>query len=140
MTQFVVPKFIEHKAKIVGPLTFHQFIFIGTAGAIAFVLYYTPLPFVLFFLGSAVIFAAAAAMAFGKINGRPIPGMLKSFVFFTLGPKIYLWKRKGATLPKFTKEKQTFKKVEKPKAPRVAALKKKSKLKDLFMQIETGNK
>jgi len=138
MSQYTVPKFIDHKAKIVGPLTFRQFIYIGTAGALAFVFYYT-LPFVLFFMLSAIIFAGAAALAFGQINGRPIPRMLKSFFSFSLGPKLYLWKRKTMTIMKATKEEPTIKKFE-ASATTTLQKKEKSRLKSLSVEIETRGK
>jgi hypothetical protein len=50
--RFSIPQFIEHTPKIIGPLTFKQFSFIGGAGAICFVLYFL-LPqiiFIIFFL------------------------------------------------------------------------------------------
>jgi hypothetical protein len=139
MTQYVVPKFIEHKAKIVGPLTFQQFIYIGIAGALAFVFYYT-LPFVLFFMLSAIIFAGAAALAFGQIGGRPIPIVMKNFVFFSFAPKMYLWKRKTGLPPKIAKEEPSPKKTEIPKTTKIGRTKEKGKLKDLSMQIETRYK
>ena len=138
MAQYVVPKFIEHKAKIVGPLTFKQFIYIGSAGALAFIFYYT-LPFALFFMLTMIVFAGAAGLAFGKIQGRPIPTVLKNFVFFSLGPKIYLWKRKTSLPPKISKKETVMKKAETPKAPPVGPGEK-SRLKNLSVEIETRNK
>jgi len=136
MAQYTVPKFIDHKAKIVGPFTFQQFIFIGMAGGIAFVFYYT-LPFFLFFVGSVLVFAAGAALAFGKINGRPIPTMLKSFVYFTLGPKLYLWKRKATVPTRPARKEPEVKRFEASQTTTVR-MKEKSRLKNLSMQIETG--
>jgi len=139
MTQFVVPRFKEQKAKIVGPLTFEQFLYIGTAGCLSFVFYYT-LPFSLFFMGAAIAFSVGAGLAFGRINGRPIPVMLKNLVFFTLGPKMYLWKRKAGPPPRMAKEEPVIKKVEETRRAPVVGTTKKSKLKDLFVEIETRNK
>jgi len=138
MAQYVVPKFIEHKAKIVGPLTFRQFIYIGSAGALAFIFYYT-LPFVLFFLLTMVVFAGAAGLAFGKIGGMPIPTVLKNFVIFSFGPKMYLWKRKASLPPKITKKETVLHKAELHKAP-PAGPGEKSRLKNLSLEIETRNK
>jgi len=142
MTQFIVPRFKEQKAKIVGPLTFEQFIYIGTAGVISFILYYTvgTHSFALFFMGAAIAFSVGAGLAFGRINGRPIPVMLKNLVFFTLGPKMYLWKRKVGPPPRMAKEKPIAKKVEETRRAPVVGTTKKSKLKDLFVEIETRNK
>lgn len=140
MSQYTVPQF-EHKAKIVGPLTFNQFIYIGTAGAVIFVLYYTvgQDSFFFFFILSAIVFAAGATLAFGKINGMPIPRMLKSFVSFSLGPKLYLWKRKSITIVNAKKEKPMVKKFE-ASATTTLPLKEKSRLKSLSVEIETRSK
>ena len=141
MTQFTVPRFKEQKAKIVGPLTFEQFVYIGTAGAISFVLYYTisNTSFALFFMSSAIVMAIGAGLAFGSINGRPIPLMLKNLVSFFLGPKIYLWKRKPRASPQPTEEKPILEKTEKPKAP-VFGVARNGKLKNLSVEIETRSK
>ncbi len=44
--EFQVPQFTEHEAKILGPLTFRQIIYVGTGGGIGLFLYHTlPFPF-----------------------------------------------------------------------------------------------
>lgn len=133
MDQFTVPQFIEHKAKIVGPLTFEQFIYIGTAGAVCFILYFT-LAFYFFILAGALIMSLAAALALGKSGGRPLPLVFKNFLVFTLGPKIYLWKKKTGPPPKLIKtaEKEP-EEVKKGPVPTVVG---KSHLRDLSSQVE----
>jgi len=113
MSEFIVPKFIEHKAKVIGPLTFQQFIYVGIAGALAFVFYYT-LPFHLFFILGTIVMIFGAGLAFGNINGRPIPLMFKNFVFFVVGPKIYLWNKKTGLPPKMTTETTANPALKKP--------------------------
>ena len=133
MDQFTVPKFIEHKAKIVGPLTFQQFIFIGIAGAICFVLYFT-VPFFIFILFSIVIMGGGAALAFLKSGGRSLPVVLKNFLSFSLTPKMYLWKKKGGLPPKIIEKQETLEEVEEAPAPKIVG---KSRLKNLSSEIET---
>ena len=90
--EFIVPKFIERELKIVGPMTFKQFVFVGLAGAICFVIYYLYRPF---FWPSLIIFGGGgAALAFLKIGGRPLPTILLNFFKYNLSPKLYIWKRK----------------------------------------------
>jgi len=136
MDQFTVPKFIEHKAKIVGPLTFNQFIFVGVAGAICFVFYFT-VPFFIFILLSIVVMLGGFALAFVKSGGRSLPVVLKNFLFFSFAPKIYLWKKKGGLPPKIIEKAPLPKEEKEAPVPTIAG---KSRLKNLSTQIETKNK
>ncbi len=137
MDQFTVPQFIEHKAKIVGPLTFQQFIYMGTAGGVCFVFYFS-LSFPFFILATAVILSLAAALAFGKSGGRPLPLVFKNFLFFAVRPKIYLWKKRvGPPLKLVEAKKAEPEEIKKGPVPTIVG---KSHLKDLFNQIETGKK
>jgi len=139
MSQFTVPKFIEHEAKIVGPLTFKQFVFVGIAGAICFFLYFTlaKINFFLFVLVSALLMAGAFALAFLKSGGRSLPTVLKNFFGFSMSTKLYLWKKKGGGLPPKIVEKISVKEVEEKEIPTVVG---KSRLKNLSNQIETRTK
>lgn len=135
MDQFTVPQFIEHEPKIVGPLTFKQFVFVGIAGAICFTLYFT-VPFFVFVLLSIVIMLGGFALAFLKSGGRSLPFVLKNFFVFSLAPKIYLWKHKEGLPPKVMKFVAT-KEAEKSAVPTAVG---KSRLNALSTQIETKNK
>lgn len=103
--QFTVPQFIEHEAKIIGPLTFKQFVFIGAAGTVCLFLYFSVAKtnFFLFLVLSIFIFGIGTTLAFLKIGGRGLPTILVSFLRFSLGPKIYLWKKKEIPLTIFKK-------------------------------------
>ena len=135
MDQFTVPQFIEHEPKIVGPLTFKQFIFVGIAGAICFALYFTG-PFFLFILLSIVIMLGGFALAFLKSGGRSLPVVLKNFFTFSSAPKMYLWKQKAGLPPKIIKAAPAPKETEKVSVPTIAG---KSRLNELSTQIETKN-
>ena len=136
MPRFTVPKFIEMEAKIVGPFTFKQFIFVGAAGVISVVLYFT-VPFYFFLIATVLLFAGALALALVKIEGRPIPVLFKNFLSFLFAEKIYLWKRK-ALAPKVIKKPRPEKKEkERTPIPRVIE---KSRLKDLSTRVTTGGK
>jgi len=134
--RFTVPQFIEMEAKIVGPLTFRQFIFIGIAGAICFVLYFT-FPFSLFLLATIVLGSGAVAFAFLKIGGRGLPTILGNFLKFSLAPKIYLWGKKEVPTEVFKKE---MAKAEEKKEELPLKIAEKSRLKKLRTQIETKTK
>jgi hypothetical protein len=103
--QFSVPQFIEHEAKIIGPLTFKQFIFIGAAGGICFILYFSiaTINFFLFLVLAIVIFGLGAALAFLKIGGQDLLTIFKNFLGFNLSSKIYIWKKKEVPIAVFKK-------------------------------------
>jgi len=138
--QFTVPQFIEHEAKIFGPLTFKQFIFIGVSGAVCFALYFSigKTNFFLFLVLSIMILGIGTALAFLKIGGRNLPTILKNFLSFLVAPKIYLWQRKEIPL-RFIRGTEKKVEVEAKPAPTLKFAEK-SLLKKLSTQIETGNK
>jgi len=131
--QFTVPKFIEKEAKIVGPFTFKQFIFVGIAGGICLFLYFT-VSIGTFIIFSVFILGIAFSLAFVKIKKIPLPVVIKNFFFFLTEPKIYLWKKK-TTPPKIQrKKKQTLEREEEKKpSPKVAG---RSKLRDLATRLK----
>ncbi len=131
--RFTVPQFIEREAKIVGPFTFKQFIFIGIAGAICFMLYFS-VPFPLFLLSSIVIGGGAMALALLKIGGRSLPSVLMNFIKFRLSPKMYLWHRKQGAIT-ILEQKKPKKEEEKEETPLKVV--KKNRLKDAQTKIET---
>lgn len=133
--QFTIPQFIEHEAKIIGPLTFKQFIFIGTAGAICVVLYFSiaKINFFLFLLLALLTLGIGTALALLKIGGQALPTILVSFLRFSLGPKIYLWKKKETPITFF--KKVEFKKEIKEKELSLK-IAEKSQLKKIRNEIE----
>ena len=133
--RFTVPQFIEYETKIVGPLTFKQFIFIGLAGAIGFVLYYS-VPFAIFLAAAIILGIGSLALAFLKINGLSLTSVLQNFFTFSLSPKIYLWKKREMP-PKMIIKKEALKE-EKEIAPESdLKIAEKSQLKKLSAEIET---
>lgn len=137
--RFNVPQFIEHEAKIVGPLTFKQFIFIGGAGVICFILYYS-MPFPVFFAASVILGGAGAALAFLKIGGLPLPLILSNFFKFSTTPKIYIWKKREQPGIKVYKREEEKKETEEKEEELPLKIAKKSRLKKLHTQIETKTK
>ena len=90
--RFTVPQFIEHEAKIIGPLTFKQSAYVGTAGIIIFILYYS-VPWVIFLPIAIILALGSCALAFLKINGRSLPTFLVNCFNFFLSSKVYLWRK-----------------------------------------------
>ena len=131
--RFTVPQFIEHEMKIIGPLTFKQFIFVGFAGAICFVIYFIAPK--LFLISAIILGGISVSLAFLKIGGRPIPTVLGNFLKFSLTPKTFIWKKKGKAI--------TLKKVEMKKEEKEGVDLKiggKSQLKDIRTEVETKTK
>jgi hypothetical protein len=137
--QFTVPQFIEREAKIVGPLTFKQLIFIAAPGAICFFLYFTlaKTNFILFLILAIILLGGGLAFAFVNVGGQPLPFFLINFLKFNISPKIYLWAKKETISPTFKKEE--VKKVEEEKKEEKLPLKVtlESKLKKIRNYIET---
>lgn len=136
--RFTVPQFIEHEAKIIGPLTFKQFIYVGIAGAICFILYFIA-PFYIFLTACFFLGGLSLVLAFLRIGGRTLPTILGNFLRFNLSSKIYIWKKSEAPIMAFKKE---VKKKEPPADKETLPLKiaEKSQLKKLRTEIETKTK
>ncbi|TFG35529.1 MAG: PrgI family protein [Parcubacteria group bacterium] len=96
--RYTVPQFIEYETKIVGPFTFGQFVFIGTVSAVCFVLYFILNNIVLFLFAIAIIMPVSFVLALLKVGGRPIPVILMNFFKFSVGSKMYIWKKKEAPI------------------------------------------
>lgn len=91
--QYQLPQFIDIEDKIVGPLTFKQFIYIAGGAGICFIAYRL-LPF---WVAVIVILPTAAlggALAFYKINGKPFMFTLEAWFNFMLQSKLYVWKQR----------------------------------------------
>ncbi len=131
-----LPQFIEHEPKIVGPLTFKQFIFVGIAGAICFVLYFSA-PFYVFLIACIFLGAGALALAFVKIGGRSLPVILGNFLKFNLTPKIYIWRKTETPIRVVKKAPKKEKEAEEELPLKIAE---KSQIKKLGTKIETGAK
>jgi len=90
--EYQVPQFIEAEDKIVGPLTFKQFLYLGGGTGLAVVCFIT-LPFLFAALLATPIMALAIALSFYKINGKPFIEVLEAWFNYLVGAKLFLWKR-----------------------------------------------
>jgi len=135
---FIVPKFIEMEPKIVGPFTFRQFIFVGMAGAICFILYFTlaKISFFLFLLAAMVLIGGALALAFLPIGGQSLPTILKNFFTFSTAPKLYIFKKKVLP-PKLVPKKEVPKPKEEIEEPVLKVTPKPGRLQRLFTRVTT---
>jgi hypothetical protein len=137
--RFNVPQFIEQETKIVGPLTFRQFTFIGTAGVIGLILYVS-VPFPVFLVVSIVVGGMATALAFLKIGGVSLPSLLANFLKFGAEPKVYIWERKEQPGIKVYKSVPGKKKTGEEEEELPLKIAEKSRLKKLHTKIETETK
>lgn len=90
--RFEVPQFIEVEDKIVGPLTWRQFVYLAGGGGILIVCYMT-LPFIFFTMIGLPLAALASSLAFHRVNNRPFSIFLESMVNYFAKNKLYLWKK-----------------------------------------------
>ncbi len=126
---FQVPQFIDIEDKLLGPLTFKQFIYLLGGGGAAFVLFKL-LPNLIAFLIAAPVVGFALALAFYKINDRPFIMIVESWVAYKMGAKLYTWKRREYVEEK--KKEQTTGDVEMNYVPKVSQ----SKLKDMSWSLD----
>lgn len=91
MRQYQVPQFITVEDKIIGPLTIKQAIYIAAGVALTLFARWLLAEF-LFIPIALVIAAAAAALAFVKVNEQPLPWMVKNAIAYLLRPRIYIWR------------------------------------------------
>lgn len=138
--RFTVPQFIEYEMKIVGPLTFRQFIFIGIAGAIGFFLYFTigKTNLFLFIVACFILGVISVTLAFLQIGGRSFSTIIGNFLRFKLSPKIYLWGKKEVPVTEFRKPSAAEVVEGEEELPLKIA--EKSRLKRIKNQIETKTK
>lgn len=135
--RFALPQFIEREPKIVGPFTFKQFVFVGIAGAICFVFYFS-FPFTVFIMACIVLGGGSLALAFIKIGGRPLPSILANFLKFNLTPRMYIWRKTEKPITVVRKKVKKKSPEEEEELPLKIA--EKSQLKKLGTKIEIGTK
>lgn len=93
--RFEVPQFIEIEDKIIGPLTWKQFVYLAGGAGVLIVLYFM-LPFIFFVMIGLPFGALSASLAFHKVNNRPFSIFLESFVSYFTNNKLYLWRKDEA--------------------------------------------
>ncbi len=98
--QFQIPQFIETEDKVVGPFSLKQFMYVGGGLGISAMLYFMLgstlfwFPFAIFFTGGGL------ALAFVKLNGRPLPITVMSAIAYFWKPRVYVWQPDAPNLPK----------------------------------------
>jgi len=100
--RFQVPQFIDIEDKIFGPLTIKQFIYLAGGGGLCFILFRF-LPLILVIPLGLIVIGFSLAMAFFKVNNKPLINVLQSAFGYFFSSKLYLWKKKDVA-PEKTKE------------------------------------
>jgi len=91
--QYQVPQFIEVEDKIFGPLTLKQFIYLAGGGGLCLI-FFTLLPIYITAILALPVIILSLALAFYRVNGRPLIVALEHAFSYFLGSKLYLWKQR----------------------------------------------
>jgi len=126
--KFQVPQFIEVEDKVIGPLSFKQFIYLAGGAGISFVLYIF-LPLIVAIPLIAVAVALALALAFYKVNNKPFIFLLESAIRYFTGSRLYVWNKQPKTPTTQTKQKEDLPATFVPKLSD-------SKLRDLSWSLD----
>lgn len=90
--RYQVPQFIEFDSKIIGPLTFKQFIYIlGGIGGTYII--YKVLGVVLGIIPILILWALSGSLAFVKINNKSFVDVLAAGFSYMTKSKLYIWKK-----------------------------------------------
>jgi hypothetical protein len=138
--QAQVPQFVEREAKVAGPLTFRQALFVGTGFILCAFLWFTVAPknFLLFLFLVFLITLATVSLAFARVYGKTLPRVIIDIFDFLGSPRVYIWKKKliapkivikTALLPEKSAEKESPLKVSE-----------KSRINNLAVKLEIGTK
>ncbi|MEL6806084.1 MAG: PrgI family protein [Bacteroidota bacterium] len=92
--RFEVPQFIEIEDKIFGPLTWRQFVYVGSGAAVGMTLFFTA-PFTMFLLIGIPFGMLSFLLGFYPINNRPFSIFLEAILRYFQGTRLYLWKKTG---------------------------------------------
>ncbi len=100
--QYQVPQFIDTEDNLVGPFSLRQFAYVGAAAIVSAICYFF-LQTWLFVIVAIIAIGGSLALAFLKINGRPLIKVITSAANFYWKPQLYVWK---ADHPIMTQQKQ----------------------------------
>lgn len=130
--RYQVPQFIEFESKIIGPLTFKQFIYLLGAAGGSYILYkiFGIFPGIIFILA---LCSLAGALAFVKINNKDFVDILAAGFSYLTKSKLYIWKKvdKPVTAEEKVKENDVTNSLLAPSLSQ-------SKLKDLAWSLDVN--
>jgi hypothetical protein len=90
--RYQVPQFIEFDSKIIGPLTFKQFIYLlgGVGGTYIIYKIFGFFPGIILML---ILWTLAGSLAFVKINNKNFVDVLAAGFSYMTKSKLYIWKK-----------------------------------------------
>jgi hypothetical protein len=91
--QYQVPQFIDVEDKIFGPFTFKQFIYIIGGIGLSYLIYRLIPSLIFSAVPIIIVLAFSAALAFYRVNNRPFINVLESAFRYSIGSRLYLWKK-----------------------------------------------
>jgi len=91
--QYQVPQFIEVEDKIIGPLSFKQFVYLAGGAGLSFVLYISSLPFLIALPLIAIAIGLALAFAFYRVNNKSFADFIEAALKYAVGSRLYIWKK-----------------------------------------------
>lgn len=130
--RYQVPQFIEVEDKIFGPFTFKQFAYMLGGAGICFIIYKITNSF---FLGLPFMMVAggvSAALAFYKINNRPLIETIEAGFKYLLTKRLYIWQKKDKLPNKSMADQMLENKANNLFVPKISE----SKLKDLAWSLD----
>lgn len=92
--RFQVPQFIETETKIVGPLTWKQFIWVAI-GVGLLLIFFRIMSGAVLVVASLLVIIIFGSLAFVRIEGAPLIDFLLKALGFALGPKKYLFRKEN---------------------------------------------
>jgi hypothetical protein len=130
--QFQTPQFVDVEDKIIGPLSFRQFLYLAGGAGLAYTVYRI-LPLYIALLIILPILALSLALAFVKINERPFITVLEAAFHYYTRSKLYIWSHAWKTHNAKKRENERSITTEEPM--RVPSLSQ-SKLKDIAWSLD----
>jgi len=136
MARYQTPQFVEHEAKIIGPLSFRQAAFVGGPLPVVLLLYFILSSNLILFVAIAILVEGIGVMlAFVKVEGKSVPQLIMHMLFFGLKPKMYVWKRGKTTL--HFKEMEYVAPEGQTEEVQKADLRRKSRVQSLAVRVQT---
>jgi hypothetical protein len=132
--QFQVPQFIETEDKIVGPLSLRQFIYVGVGVGIAAILYFILQTWIWVILAF-IFVGGSVALAFVKVEGRPLVNVVVSAFNFYWHPQTYVWQPEHQVQQKAKEEP-----VKKPETGTLQKIAEGMALHKSWQHVQTGEK
>lgn len=105
--QFIVPQFIDIEDKVIGPLTFKQFMYLAGSAGLAYAVFKL-VPNLISIPLALGIASLGVSLAFLKVNGKSFVFTMQAFISFVFQSKLYIWKQQ-------IKKEETPKQKEEPK-------------------------